>query len=172
MNKIITVMISLVVIFFAVFFGIKFYEDMRQSKVENEITNSTQLSEEIIDDCTEEMEELQKQNELDTQANAQTQITLSPNCSFIFKTRYEECGHITNKYMNIPTELVNKTQEEIQNIYSEWTIEEFESNEVVLVKSKEGSCGEHYVLRDVNGFIVVYLINDSGEENVYEETDD
>ena len=169
MNKIITGLIVFIVVLFAIFFGVSFFQD--QSKTENLVTNTTQLSEEIVDDCTEEMEELQKENELDTQASTQSQITLSPNCSFIFKTRYEKCGHIVNKYMNIPTELVNKTQEEIQDIYSEWIIEEFKNNEEIKTKSEEGSCEEHYVLRNVDGEIVVYLINDDGSEEVYEYTE-
>lgn len=171
MNKIIVTIISIVVIFFAVFVGVKVYNRQQQNQNTNQVKNTTEISEVIIDECTEEWEEMSTTNELDTQANTQEQIKLSPNCSVTFKTHYQECGHVSNQYTNIPKELVNKTELEVQQKYPEWTIETFESNQVVLSKNQAGECGEHYVLRDVEGKIVVYVINDKGEEDVFQKTE-
>ena len=110
-------------------------------------------------------------NELDLEVNTREKIQLSPNCSFTFKTHYQECGHVSNQYTNIPQELINKTEAELQQKYPEWKIETFQSNQVVLSKNQAGECGEHYVLKEVDGKIVVYVINDKGEEEVFQKTE-
>lgn len=171
MNKIIVTIISIVVVFFAVFVGVEVYNRQEKNQNTNQVKNTTEISEVIIDECTEEWEEMSATNELDIQANTQEQIKLSPNCSFTFKTHYQECGHVSNQYTNIPQELINKTEAELQQKYPEWKIETFESNQVVLSKNQAGECGEHYVLKDVDGKIVVYVINDKGEEEVYQKTE-
>ena len=97
MNKIIVAIISILVILLAIFFGTTMYKNEEQGKVTNQVENVTELSEQIVDECTEEFEEMQKANEIDTQANSQEEIKLSPNCSFTFKTHYQGCGHISNQ---------------------------------------------------------------------------
>lgn len=171
MNKIIVTIISIVVIFFAVFVGVGVYNKQEENQNTNQVKNTTEISERIIDECTEEWEEMSEMNELDVQTNTQEQIQLSPNCSFTLRTYYQECGHTANQYINIPQELVNKTEEEVKHKYPEWTIETFESNQVVLSKNQVGECGEHYVLRDVDGKIVVYVLNNKGEEKVFQKTE-
>ena len=171
MNKIIVAIISILVILLAIFFGTTMYKNDEQGKVTNQVDNVTELSEQIVDECTEEFEEMQKANEIDTQANSQEEIKLSPNCSFTFKTHYQGCGHISNQYINIPKQLVNKTQAEVDELYSDWNIEKFQNNEVILSKTENGECGEHYVIRDVNGQIVIYIIDNNGEEKEYEKTE-
>lgn len=171
MNKIIVTIISCIVIFLAVFVGVGVYNHSEENQVNNQVKNATDVSEVIMDECTEEWAELSSMNELDLEVNTQEKIQLSPNCSFTFKIHYGECGHVTKQYTNIPQELVNMTEEEIKQKYPEWTIETFESNQVVLSKNQNGECGEHYVLRDVEGKIVVYVINNNGEEEVFQKTE-
>ena len=50
-------------------------------------------------------------------------------------------------------------------------IDTFENNKVVLSKQQEGDCGQHYVLRELDNKIVVYLINENGEEEEYQRTE-
>lgn len=171
MNKYIITIISIVVILVAVFVGVVVYNKQEKDQGVNQIENKTEISEEIIDECTEEWEEMNNSNKEDIEANTQDQIKLSPNCSFIFKTHYKNCGHVSNKYINIPQNLVNNTKEEVQQKYPDWKIETFESNQVVLLKDQEGECGEHYILKDVDGKIVVYVINSNGGEEVYQKTE-
>ena len=171
MNKIIVTIISIVVIFLAIFVGVEVYNRQEKNQNTNQVKNTTEISEVIIDECTEEWEEMSSMNELDLEVNTREKIQLSPNCSFTFKTHYQECGHVSNQYTNIPQELVNKSEAEVAQKYPEWTIETFESNQVVLSKNQAGECGEHYVLRDVEGKIIVYVINDKGEEEVFQKTE-
>ena len=94
----------------------------------------------------------------------------TPHTRLTLKKYYKECGHTINEYAEIPEELVNKTEDEIGEIYNEWQIEQFSIEELVLVKEVEGLCNEHYVLKEKDGIIAVYKIGEDGEETLKEET--
>ncbi len=167
MNKVIITILSIIVLMISILVGIQVFKTQNNNVTEHQIA---QISEEIEDDCTEEWKELYEQNTMNLQVNTQENIRLSPNCSFTFQTHYTGCGHTSRKYMNIPQQLVNKTEEELQELYNEWKIKTFTTNEVILEKEETGECGEHYVLRDVDGKIVIYVIKD-GKEEEYEKTE-
>ena len=79
-------------------------------------------------------------------------------------------GHTIEQYSSIPTELVNKTEEDLQEQYQGWTVEEFSRNQIILYRDFDSECGEHSVLREKDGKVVVYLRTGDTEELV-EETD-
>lgn len=124
----------------------------------------------ITDDCVyeEENKEVGDVNE-DVEVNSTTE-KVSPNAFLIIKKKYNECGHTTEDDVEIPSEMVNKTQEEIEQMYKDFKVESFSSNEVVLYKEIDGKCNEHYNVKDENGKVVVYNTNEKGEEILYEET--
>lgn len=96
---------------------------------------------------------------------------ISPNANFILKKHYTECDHITKEFVELPQELVNLSKKELQEQYSEWTIETFSTHEVVLLKEQVGYCNEHFVLRPDNGHISIYSVLENGEEIKSETTD-
>lgn len=165
-----TIIIGLAVIICAIYTGNKIYQN-KQNKKSQEQVEMTEVSEKIEDDCTEEWNELQNTETKDVQANSQDDIRVSPNCSMIYEIKYERCGHISRKYKNIPQDLVNKTEEEVSAKYPEWKVKQFESNKIVLNKTEQGECGEHYVLRDIDGKIVINTIDSEGKEKEYQKTD-
>ncbi|MBR6033713.1 MAG: BofC C-terminal domain-containing protein [Clostridia bacterium] len=134
----------------------------------NEISNIniksiTEVSnQKVTDECTKEGEELIQTN--------WTEKKVSPNATFIYKLSYKKCGHTIKKYDTAPQITVNNTKEELEKIYSDWTIESFSNNEVVLSKTEEGMCDEHYVLKNEEGQVAIYTIKENGEENVLERT--
>ena len=138
-----------------------------QKKTETEIAEQNQ--EEIYDECTDEYEEMVESNTLVEETSSEGE-KISPNCSIIFKRHYKDCGHTLEQYASVPTELVNKTEEELQIQYEGWTIEEFSRNQIVLYREFDSECGEHYVLREKDGKIAVYLRVGDSEEFV-EDTD-
>lgn len=138
-----------------------------ENKAEVEIAK--QNEEEIYDECTDEYEEMMESNTLVEETSTEGE-KISPNCSIIFKRHYNDCGHTIEQYSIIPTELVNKTEEDLQKQYEGWTIEEFSRNQIILYRDFDSECGEHYVLREKDGKIVVYLKTGDSEELV-EETD-
>lgn len=129
------------------------------------------LAEIIEDDCTEQWNELNSLEQENIQASSQESVRLSPNASVVYETKYEKCGHVSRQYKNITQDLVNKTERDINELYPDWAVKEFDSNELVLLKSESGECGEHYILRDVDGKVVVNLLNENGEEKEFEKTD-
>jgi hypothetical protein len=118
--------------------------------------------EEILDDCTDEYESTAK-------VNTQEEKT-SPNCSLITKTYYKKCEHTKCEYDNLPQNLVNLTKDEIQEKYKDYEIESFASNEVILYQEKNGECGEHYIVKDKDGMVVIYRILEDGTEEELEMT--
>lgn len=95
---------------------------------------------------------------------------ISPNAILILRTYYEKCKHTNEKIETISNELVNVNQEELEKKYSKWNIESFEKDKVILKESVDEWCEEHFVLRDKNGYVEVYKIQESGEETIYLKT--
>lgn len=166
MNKVIVAMICIIVIIGAILTGIFLFQPKEEFTQEE--TQTKVAEEEILDECTEEYEQMQQGNMLETNSEEEK---ISPNCSFTLKQYYEKCGHTTRQYSNIPEELVNKTKEQLHEDYPDWEIETFASNEIVLSKKVEGECGEHYIVRDTNGKLTVYQVTENGQEIEFEQTE-
>lgn len=158
-------MISIIVIIVAIFTAIAIFHPNSAEdtgEIETEIAE-----EEILDDCTDEYKEIEYRNTI--KANTQEEKA-SPNCSLTTKTYYEKCGHTKSEYANLPQDLVNLTENEIQEKYPEDKIEKFSSNEIILYQEKEGECGEHYMVKDKEGTVVIYQILEDGSQKEIETT--
>lgn len=130
------------------------------SKKQSEISIG---SEKVTDDCIDEFQE----EEIITSSAEQK---LSPNAELIIQKHYTGCGHTINEYAEILPEMVNKNQKEIEEEYSQLTVQAFASQQLIIEKEEFGFCGEHYVLRDEDGFVVVNSIDENNRETVYEKT--
>lgn len=135
--------------------------------VENEIDK---VSEKITDECTEEYEELERQAKLEIEANS-SEEKISPNCLITLKRYYNECQHTINEYIDVPQKLVNGTEEDLKKEYPNWEIQKYSSNEIILYREFESNCGQHFILRNDNGKITIYKINEEMKEEVYEKTE-
>ena len=133
--------------------------------IEEEEDTNTMLSEVIEDECTEEYQEMQN-----TTPVAWSTEKLSANAILILKKYYIQCEHTINEYVELPQELVNLTEEEVQAQYPDWEVIGFESGKLTLYKEIDDVCGEHFKLKVEDGKVVVYLVNRDGTENVYERT--
>lgn len=111
---------------------------------------------------------IEKQNIVEI-SNVKEKTT--PNTLLIYKTYYTKCKHYINKYKDIDISLVNLTQNEFKDLNKGWRIEEFSSQQVVLVKEVEEFCGEHYKLKLIDGKLIIYQIDENGKETEYEITD-
>ena len=89
----------------------------------------------------------------------------------ILKKYYEECNHTIKEYVDIPMDLVNKTEEDLKKEYPYWQIEKYSSNEIILYKEFNSNCGQHFLVKGDEGKITVYKVNENGEEEVYEKTE-
>ncbi len=112
MNKIIMTMICIIVVIGAMFTAVMIFKPSENEKPETIVTEVA--DEEILDECTEEYEEMEKQNMIE--ANS-AEEKISPNCSFTEKNYYKKCGHTTSQYLELPQDLVNETEEQLQEKY-------------------------------------------------------
>lgn len=164
-----SIIISAIIVLFILgtVIGVILIKNISSEKTETEIAEQNQ--EEIYDECTDEYEEMVQSNTLVEETSSEGE-KISPNCSIIFRRHYNDCGHTIEQYSSIPTELVNKTEEDLQEQYEGWTAETFSRNQIILYREFDSECGEHYVLREKDGKVVVYLKTGDTEELV-EETD-
>lgn len=158
--KIILAMILAILIIFAsyILFNKKEVGDEKEE-------NNTYISEVIEDECTEEYQQMQNAT---TVSMAEEKV--SANAILILKKYYKKCEHTINEYVELPQELVNMTEKEVQAQYPDWEVIGFEKGKVTLYKEYDDVCGEHFKLKIENGKVVVYIDNNDGTESLYEKT--
>mgnify|MGYP002748557565 FL=1 len=61
-------------------------------------------------------------------------------------------------------------EKDIQQYYKDWEIKKYSPTEVVLYREKDEYCDKHYVLRENNGVIAIYKIDDNNKETLRENT--
>lgn len=118
----------------------------------------------------EKITQNQIENENSIITNVEEEEKVTPSTQFILQKHYVQCGHTTVDYVEIPSKIVNMTQEQIQEQYQEWEIAKFSKDEVILKKEESGNCDQHYVLREKGGYIAIYWINQNGMESLKEMT--
>ena len=168
MNKVIISMIATVAIILTITLGFtfgKFGQKEEKAIQQEKIAKNNEI---IEDECTEEY--MQMENEDLQTASTEVEEKIAPNAEIIFKTTYEKCGHTISKYDNVSNDLVNKTKEELASKYGSWNIEKFSDTQIILTKTDEDECGEHYMVREKDGKLVVFRIQENGVETEYETT--
>jgi hypothetical protein len=140
----------------------------KDNKEVNEKVQTKVSDEQILDECTDEYEELQSIASVKTNAKEEK---ISPNCRITLKKYYKGCEDEINEYIEVPKELVNKTKEDLQNYYKDYEIKSFDETQITLYKQLDGECGKHYLLKDDNGTITIYKILEDGTQEVYEKTE-
>ena len=168
MKKIWMIIPIILVILIGVVFGKLIYDNKEKLASKNNIIQNeiNIVSEKVIDDCTEEYQNIQEEVATNSQEEK-----ISPNCLLILKKYYDECNHTINEYVDVPQDLVNGTEENLKKEYPYWQIEKYSSNEIILYKEFNSNCGQHFVLREDEGKITVYKINENNEEEIYEKTE-
>lgn len=157
---IVTIIIGLMIgIGFAIFSG------------NNDTEKMEYVSEKELADAEEQensVNQIESQNAIET---ASTQDTISPNAIIIKKTYYEACDHLIRKTEDIPEELVNKTQEDVELEFPDWKTEEYTPTQIILYKTDSGNCGEHYFVQEHNGVIGIYTVDEYGIKTLEEDTE-
>ena len=99
-------------------------------------------------------------------------IKILPNTNLGLKRKHIKCNHISLEFVDLPKELINKTEDEVKTLYKEWKIEEFFENKVILYKEVKGICDEHFYIGLGEEFIEIYRVIDEKENKVlYKKTD-
>lgn len=168
MNKenIIVAVIAVLVLISAIFTSIVIRSENEKEEIQpkQKISSSNEA---VTDECTEEYEISMREN---VELTSSTEEKVSTNAILILKKYYIQCEHTINEYVEVPIELINMTEKEVQAEYPEWEVIGFSANEVILYKEFEERCKEHFCLKIEEGKIVVYKILESGELELYEKT--
>lgn len=166
-EKVIVAIISIIVLIGAIFTAVMI---RKNSEVEDNTQEKLIVSEDpVTDECTEEYK-LAQQSEETKEVNSSDE-KISSNSALVLKKYYKECGHTINEYVEMLPELVNMTEEEVADKFQDWELIGFSSREVTLLKEFEGTCGEHFTLKDENGNVVIYKILPDGTKQIYEKTE-
>ena len=171
MKKTFTIICIILIILTGIIFGIIIFN--RKDKTETnkgieEAQETQKISKEITDECVDEYVELSQVQEVEATSSEEK---ISPNCKLILKRYYKECEHLINEYIDVPESLVNKTRKEFEEQYKNWEIDKFTSTEIIIYREFESNCGQHYVLRNNEGKISIYKIDDNNEEKLLENTE-
>ena len=95
---------------------------------------------------------------------------ISYNASFALKKYYNECGHFEFNYAELPKEMINLTKKEVEEMYSDWRVEEFNPNSIVLAQDLDEICDDHYVLKLEDNDIDVFHIEKDETLKLYKTT--
>lgn len=107
----------------------------------------------------------------DRSANANPDNFITPNTKVIFRTYFTECSHIMDKEPENPKEFVNLTEEELKIRFSDWMVNEFSPQQVILTREIRTYCPKHYIIGAKDGYIAIYVYNSEGKKVLYEETE-
>lgn len=95
----------------------------------------------------------------------------SPNTNIIEKVYYNDCKHLVQAEMKIKGDLINKNESEFQTQYVGWEIQKFTPSEVVVYKEVHDFCDEHFLLKDIEGEIIIYGLDKyDNEREIIRET--
>lgn len=128
------------------------------------------IAETIEDECTAigEMDEEELSKLIET--NSEEEKT-SPNCVITLKVYHEACEHLIETRQSIEEAEVNLTEEELKKRFESWEVQKFTPTEIVLYKEVDQFCNEHYLLKDENGYITIYKLDENDNPEFYNTTE-
>ncbi|MDO5555697.1 MAG: hypothetical protein Q4G09_03305 [Clostridia bacterium] len=129
-----------------------------------------EIAKEIEDECTQ-IAQLNDNGLLDLVKTNSQEEKISPNCTLILKIYYSKCEHMLEKREDIKETEINMTEEELKTKFSEWEIQKFTPTEIVLYKEVDDFCKEHYLLKEKEGYIAIYELDENNKEKFLEITD-
>ena len=95
----------------------------------------------------------------------------SPNCVINLKVYYKNCEHLIETRKNIEEAEVNMTEEEIKERFLEWELQKFVPTEIALYKEVDEFCNQHFLLKEEEGRIVIYKLDENENQEFLQKTD-
>ena len=82
-------------------------------------------------------------------------------------------GHSYFEYSILPNELINMTEEEVEEHYNgNYEVEEMNNDKLILSREINGMCNNHYAIKlGDNNLVEVYKINTDTSYTLYETTE-
>lgn len=128
------------------------------------------VAETIEDDCTA-IAQLSDEELADLVETNSDEEKTSPNCVITLKVYYEKCEHLIETRKNIEEAEVNMTEEELKQRFSDWELQKFTTNEIVLYKEANEFCDEHFLLKEEDGYIAIYKLDEKENAQFFQTTE-
>lgn len=96
---------------------------------------------------------------------------VSPNCVLVLKVYYNKCEHLIENKKNIEEVEVNMTEQELKERFEGWEVQRFTPTEIVLYKEIDEFCDEHYLLKEKDGYIAVYKLDEEDKPTLIQITE-
>ncbi|MBO5412811.1 MAG: BofC C-terminal domain-containing protein [Clostridia bacterium] len=90
---------------------------------------------------------------------------ISINTEVVEEIYYIQCDHLIRNTRKDIKSIVNMTKEELAKKYPDWEIKEFSTAKVTLYKEDQGFCDEHYLVKDVDGVVTIYNMDNEDKIN-------
>lgn len=90
---------------------------------------------------------------------------ISINTEVIEEIYYTQCDHLIKNKKKSISNLINMTKDDLIEEYPNWEIKEFSKERVVLYKEEQGFCNEHYLVKDVDGLVTIYNMDNNDKSN-------
>ena len=156
----------ILVIILGLLVGIGIYSENKNKTDKMDMLSEKELADNLNAEVGNNMQSTA--NSIETSAS---ENTISPNAILIKKTYYEACDHLIRKSEDIPAELVNKSEEDVKEMFPDWKVEEYSPTQIILYKTSTGNCGEHYFVQEHNGVIGIYTVDEYGVKTLKEDTE-
>lgn len=102
---------------------------------------------------------------------AMVEEKVSPKAKVLQKKYFKGCDHLIKESQEIPQQLVNKSKEEVEAYYKDWTVDSFNKNEITIYKEESGFCNQHYLIKEHNGVLAIYTIDENGKITLKKDTE-
>lgn len=169
MNKstIVFVMLFLFSTGISIGMGLSIYDTMIKDTEQEIVKKRDSIQDIVIKEVQKEQDEKYEIQEV----VSVNQEKISPYAKMTIEKYYKQCEHSTVEIYDVPKELVNLTQEELQQRYENWEIKKFTSNDIQLYRQIDANCSSHFVLKEKDGYIAVYkaVSNNIDELNMVTE---
>ena len=113
-----------------------------------------------------------EKNNIEEIQTSVTENKISVNTPIIEEKYYSKCNHKIENMIRDTTKYINMTKEEFQSKFPTWEITEFGLDKVVLYKEEDDFCNEHFLVKDEDGYVTIYTIdNDKNILELLDKTD-
>ena len=79
------------------------------------------------------------------------------NTQLIFETNYTSCNDQIIEERKVESNEIGLKRQDIKAKFPDWNVSEFSSIRVILTKELNDYCPNHFVLKDRDGMVVIYM---------------
>lgn len=120
-------------------------------------TKTNQIASEI--GSYEGIKNIEDQLTEDNTQNTENQNFISNDAILTAVSYYKECDHTITQNSKVTEDVASLTEMQFKIEYSDWSVEKFDTNQIIISRQFEGKCPEHYILKEKNGKVAVYYQN-------------